>query len=279
MTQRPIQHSSNFSSSIQYIAPQYLIMTPAQPTAPAQSSIQACSDKLYKPQSTSYVQAMFDSIAPTYDLLNSLLSGGSHRAWESKLVGLLPDAPSAVCLDLCTGTGALIPKLTKRFSTVIGLDVSPRMLAIAKNRFGSLHKVSFTEGDAQDLRFMDDSFDRITVSYGIRNLPNYSRGIAEIRRVLKPGGFVGILEFGQPHSPLWRMLFNAYSASVVPVLGKLISGNGDAYAYLPKTASVFPCGKNFEKELIAQGLSPVKTIACMGGIAYIYLARKREESA
>lgn len=193
-------------------------------------------------------------------------------------MGILPDAPSALCLDLCTGTGALIPKLSKRFSTVIGLDVSPKMLAIAKRRFGSLHKVSFTEGDAQALGFTDNSFDRITVSYGIRNLPDYSRGIAEIRRVLKPGGFVGILEFGQPRSILWRILFNIYSASVVPILGKVISGNRDAYAYLPRTASVFPCGKDFENELLAQGLSPIKTISCMGGIAYIYLAQKSEEN-
>lgn len=245
---------------------------------PTLAQQKALSGQLYKPQSTPYVQAMFDNIAPTYDLLNSILSGGSHRVWESKLVDVLPDAPSALCLDLCTGTGALIPRLIKRFSTVVGLDVSPKMLAIAKKRFGSLHKVSFTEGDAQDLCFMDNSFDRITVAYGIRNLPDYSTGIAEIRRVLKPGGFVGILEFGQPRSPLWKMLFNAYSASVVPILGKMISGNGDAYAYLPKTASIFPCGANFEKELIAQGLSPIKTITCMGGIAYIYLAQKREEN-
>lgn len=234
--------------------------------------------RFYQPKDTPYVKAMFDSIAPTYDLLNSLLSVGSHRAWESKLVGLLPEAPSALCLDLCTGTGALIPKLTKRFSSVIGLDISPKMLAIAKKRFGSLHKVSFTEGDVQDLHFMDNSFDRITVSYGVRNLPDYPKGLAEIRRVLKPGGFVGILEFGQPTSTLWKTLFNAYSASVVPMLGKLVSGNGDAYTYLPKTSSIFPCGENFEKELIDQGLSPIKTISCMGGIAYIYLARKRAGS-
>ncbi len=229
----------------------------------------------HRPHSTQEVQRMFDSIAPTYDILNLMLSGGSHRRWESKLVDSLPEATSGICLDICTGTGALIPRLARRFSSVVGLDVSPNMLSIAKRKYGSMHKVSFIEADAQKLPFSDNCFDRITVAYGVRNLPDYRTGLKEIKRVLKPGGVVGILEFGQPSVPVWRQAFNLYSRTLMPLLGRIVSGDSHAYRYLPKTAAAFPCGKAFENDLIACGLSPTKTHSCLGGIAYIYVANKR----
>ena len=232
-----------------------------------------------RPTSTPEVRSMFDSIAKTYDLLNFVLSCGSHRAWESKLVKSLPELPSAKCLDLCTGTGALIPHLTKRFSSVVGLDISPQMLSIAKRKYGSWHKVSLIEADAQNLPFADNSFDRISIAYGIRNLPDYAKGLEEISRVLKPGGVVGILEFGQPTQWAWRYLFKFYSATVVPLLGSIISGNKHAYTYLPKTSASFPCGKRFEQKILAAGLAPIRTHKCMGGIAFIYTAQKISEVA
>lgn len=228
----------------------------------------------HKPHSTQEVQRMFDSIAPTYDILNLMLSAGSHKAWESKLVDSLPEAPSGTCLDICTGTGALIPRLVRRFSSVVGLDVSPKMLSIAKRKYGGMHKVSFIKADAQKLPFSDNCFDRITVAYGVRNLPDYLAGLKEIARVLKPGGVLGILEFGQPRLAVWRQAFNLYSRTLMPLLGRIISGNSHAYTYLPQTAAAFPCGDLFAKDLIACGLSPTKTHSCMGGIAYIYVAKK-----
>jgi demethylmenaquinone methyltransferase/2-methoxy-6-polyprenyl-1,4-benzoquinol methylase len=218
---------------------------------------------------------MFDAIAPRYDLLNFLLSGGLHRVWEKRLVRSLPVLERGVCLDLCTGTGALVPYLAPRYQQVCGVDISSQMLNRARQRFREISNVTWMEGDAQALSFDDGSFDVVTVAYGVRNWPERERGLREVCRVLRVGGYVGILEFGQPRNALWRALFSLYSRYVIPTIGGLLSGSRAAYEYLPKTSAVFPCGGAFEELLTSEGLTPLSTVPLAGGVAYVYVAVKR----
>lgn len=229
-----------------------------------------------RPESTREVRSMFDAIAPTYDLLNSVLSGGLHKIWEGALVRSLPNLNSARVLDLCTGTGAVASRLATRYESVVGADISPRMLDVARTRHSSIRNVSWVEADAQNLAFDDCSFDFVTVAYGVRNLPDLKVGLREMYRVVKVGGQVGILEFGRPQNVLWRGVFSWYSRCVIPLLGGAISGQRGAYEYLPTTAAAFPCGAQFEELLSDVGLVPIKTVSLMGGVAYIYIAARVE---
>jgi demethylmenaquinone methyltransferase/2-methoxy-6-polyprenyl-1,4-benzoquinol methylase len=237
---------------------------------PIQSSL-----SLDRPTSTARVRSMFDAIAARYDLLNTILSGGMHRVWEQRLVSSVPAIPDGVCLDLCTGTGALIPRLSSRYARVEGVDISPQMLERARVRWRTIGNVSWTEGDAQALECKDNTFDVVTVAYGVRNWPERERGLREITRVLKARGYVGILEFGQPTNRMWRSIFNFYSRSIIPFIGGLVSGNREAYEYLPKTSAAFPCGEAFAALLSEAGLEPVSISPLLGGVAFIYVAQKR----
>lgn len=228
----------------------------------------------HRPSHTDEVRSMFDAIAPTYDVLNSILSGGLHKIWEDRLVRGLPVNSTGRYLDLCTGTGALVPKLSSRCAEVVGADISPQMLQVARNRWRSISNVTWIEADAQALPFSDEVFDAISVAYGVRNLPKVELGLHEMRRVLKPGGAIGILEFGQPTNRVWRAMFALYSRYVIPLIGGLLSGDRAAYEYLPTTAAAFPCGEQFETLLRLNGFRPVKTVPLMGGVAFIYCAEK-----
>jgi demethylmenaquinone methyltransferase/2-methoxy-6-polyprenyl-1,4-benzoquinol methylase len=227
-----------------------------------------------RPESAAKVSAMFDTIAGRYDLLNTVLSCGMHKVWERKLIAQLPDTPQGECLDLCTGTGALIPSLKRRFGKIVGVDISPGMLAIARKRFGNDSNVELIEGDAQSLCFGNHSFDAVTVAYGVRNWPNFQLGLSEVHRVLKIGGCAAILEFGQPVGGIWAACFNLYSRYVIPAIGGLISGSRAPYEYLPKTAATFPCGESFVEILKQVGFRDVKAMPLFGGVAFIYLDRR-----
>ena len=226
------------------------------------------------PASTAGVRAMFDAIASRYDLLTTVLSCGMHRVWERRLVGSLPTSGNRRCLDLCTGTGALVPRLAKHFQEVVGLDISPQMLAVARKRWRSIANVTWVEGDAQKLAFAGAEFDAVTVAYGVRNWPDTVAGLAEVYRVLRPGGSVAILEFGQPRNKLWKWCFGLYSQWIIPMIGGWISGTRAPYEYLPRTSAVFPCGDRFVSILKDVGFSRVRQASLMGGVAFVYLASK-----
>lgn len=229
---------------------------------------------LDKPTSTGAVRAMFDKIAPTYDKLNLFLSLGINRLWERKLVRLLPKAPGGLCLDACTGTGALVPRLAPYFRGVVAVDISPQMLARGRKRCQGIDGCAWIESDAQDLPFADESFNAVSVSYGIRNLPSPEVGLRELQRVCATGGTIGVLEFGQPTLPIWKNIFEFYAKRVIPAIGEFFSGERGAYEYLPRTAAHFPCGEAFEDLLRRSGWSPRRTISLCGGVAYIYIADK-----
>jgi demethylmenaquinone methyltransferase/2-methoxy-6-polyprenyl-1,4-benzoquinol methylase len=229
----------------------------------------------HKPSDTAYVRSMFDSIAPTYDFLNTLLSGGMHKVWERKTVMSVPADLGGACLDLCTGTGALVPRLSKRFQFVCAADISPAMLDIGRRKHARLTNVEWVEANAQQLPFADNRFSAVTVAYGVRNLPEPDRGLREVWRVTKSGGHLAVLEFGRPQNPIWRALFDVYSKAVIPTLGALVSGNRTAYRYLPKTSAAFPCGSAFEQMLREAGWTPLSSTALCGGVAFVYQAVKQ----
>lgn len=243
------------------------------------SSPQPALSELDRPTHSSQVGAMFDSIAHRYDLLNWLLSGGMHKVWERRLVASLPRIEQGVCLDLCTGTGALVPALAERYARVVGVDISKQMLSVAQRRYARLSNVEWRHGDAQSLELASNSFDAVTVAYGVRNWPDREAGLREIARVLRIGGRVAILEFGQPRNAIWRGIFQIYSRYVIPLVGGALSGNRAAYEYLPKTSAVFPCGDAFAEMLSRAELVTERCVPLMGGIAFLYLAVKSAPTA
>jgi demethylmenaquinone methyltransferase/2-methoxy-6-polyprenyl-1,4-benzoquinol methylase len=220
------------------------------------------------------VQKMFSDIAPRYDLVNSVLSFGVHHYWRKVLVRLLPPSKDKIVLDLCTGTGDLLPILTKRFGKVMGADFCLPMLERAGKKLKSCPETKLIQADALNLPFNDESFDIVSVAFGVRNFENLERGLKEIHRVLKPGGSALILEFGQPGGIFFGPLYNFYSKFVMPNVGGLISGNKVAYEYLPETAKKFPCAENFNSILKSCRFSDTVYKSLTGGIAYCYSAKK-----
>ncbi|MBC8135066.1 MAG: bifunctional demethylmenaquinone methyltransferase/2-methoxy-6-polyprenyl-1,4-benzoquinol methylase UbiE [Fibrella sp.] len=191
-----------------------------------------------------YVREMFDAIAPTYDRLNSLLSGPLHHWWRRVAVGQAALKPGDHALDVCTGTGDLAFELLRAVGTtgqVDATDFSAPMLRLgeekarARNRPNILWQIA----DTQDLPFPEGAFDAVTVGFGIRNVADVPLGIREMARVVKPGGRVVILEFGQPTNPVFNKLYTWYSKHVMPMIGGLVSGRKAAYEYLPESVAAF----------------------------------------
>lgn len=223
----------------------------------------------------SRVREMFDSIAHRYDLGNSVLSFGIHHYWRKRLLALVPDSAQAAALDVCTGTGDLLPALRKKFGKVVGVDFCLPMLVCASRKSAiQMSNATLLQGDGLRLPFAENTFDCITVSFGVRNFANLQQGLAELLRVLKPGGSLLVLEFGQPTLPLFSHLYRWYSVWIMPRIGGLVTGNAAAYTYLPETARVFPCGDQFGGILRSTGFQPKKTLALTGGIAFAYHAEK-----
>jgi len=217
---------------------------------------------------------MFTNIAPRYDLLNAILSLGLHYLWQRKLVSLIPSSSGREkALDLCTGTGALVPDLANRFNEVFAVDLSEGMLLEARKRVIKGGKVNWIQGDAQNLSFEAETFDLVTIAYGARNFADLKVGLAEVARVLKPNGILLILEFGQPKNKIWRNTFAWYARHIIPILGGVISGDSAAYTYLPETIASFPSGEAFAAILKSVGLECDKIDSLCGGVGYIYRAR------
>jgi demethylmenaquinone methyltransferase/2-methoxy-6-polyprenyl-1,4-benzoquinol methylase len=222
------------------------------------------------------VRTMFGSIAQRYDLTNSVLSLGIHHAWRRALINLLPVSTNHSVLDLCTGTGNLLPLLQKRFGPVVGADFCMPMLIAGKNRFAGSGKEVFpvAQADGLSLPFAENTFDIVTVAFGVRNFEKVEVGLGEIRRVLKTGGHLLVLEFGQPKIPVWAQFYQFYSKHIMPLIGGLLTGNRHAYTYLPQTAKNFPCGDAFKALLERCGYSTIKAKSLTGGIAYVYDGQK-----
>lgn len=225
------------------------------------------------------VRSMFGSIAERYDLTNSVLSFGIHFLWRRSLLARLPHGPQLMALDLCTGTGDLLPELSRKYATVLGADFCLPMLRLAQRKLehkktlnGGKGAARLLQGDAMKLPLGDASVDVVTVAFGVRNFENLGKGLGEIRRVMKCGGTFAVLEFGQPEPGLFAALYRFYSDHVMPFIGGLITGQREAYTYLPQTAKEFPSGSTFEQRLCDAGFRIEQTKRLTGGIAYLYIA-------
>jgi demethylmenaquinone methyltransferase/2-methoxy-6-polyprenyl-1,4-benzoquinol methylase len=229
------------------------------------------------------VRTMFGSIASGYDRTNSLLSGGVHHLWRRAAIKALKLQPGQRILDCCTGTGDLAFAEAKalREGEVVGTDFTPEMIELAKVKAVGKPGAAtdFSVADATKLPFEDDVFDAATVSFGIRNVVEPIDGLREMTRVVKPGGRVLVLEFGQP-TGVFGLGFRVYSRFVMPLLGGLMTGNREAYEYLPRTSAAFPAGDDFVDTLLKPaGLELELAQPLTFGTAWVYVGRVPERSA
>jgi demethylmenaquinone methyltransferase/2-methoxy-6-polyprenyl-1,4-benzoquinol methylase len=222
----------------------------------------------------SRVSRMFDRIAPTYDLLNHLLSANVDRAWRRRTVAALGLTGSERCLDACTGTGDLaLALLEGGAAEVVGTDFAPEMVERAKAKAGG--RARFLVADTTRLPFPDARFDVATVGFGVRNLEDLDAGLSELARVLRPGGRLAVLEFSRPKNPAVRALYDLYFLLVLPVVGNLVSGGAEnAYAYLPRSVLAFPGPQALAARLRAAGFATVEATPLSMGIAHLHLATK-----
>jgi demethylmenaquinone methyltransferase/2-methoxy-6-polyprenyl-1,4-benzoquinol methylase len=199
------------------------------------------------------VQQMFDNIAHRYDFLNRFLSLGIDKGWRKKAITMLAEHKPKRILDVATGTADFaIATLKINPDEVIGVDISEGMLDIGRKKLAEqgIIKVRLETGDSEDLQFEDASFDAVIVAFGVRNFENLEKGLSEINRVLRPGGVAMILEFSKPKG-LFGLIFKIYNKTLLPLWGKLFSGDNAAYKYLPESVAAFPEGDEF-KEIMKQ---------------------------
>lgn len=221
------------------------------------------------------VRTMFASIADRYDAINTVLSFGIHHRWRKRAVRLSKAAPGDHVLDCATGTGDFAISFKKAVGEkghVVGTDFCAEMLAPAPVKAQKRKMdIEFSVADAMNLPFDDNRFDICSIAFGIRNVDDAEVSLREMARVVKPGGRVVVLEFGQPKG-LMGLPFRAYSKYVIPTIGGLLSGNREAYQYLPETSAAFPAGDRFVDLMMGTGkFADAKAHSLQSGIAYIYV--------
>lgn len=223
------------------------------------------------------VRDMFDAIAPKYDLLNHVLSMNIDKGWRRRVVKSVQSlAPSSI-LDIATGTGDLAIALKKRIpqAAVTGSDLSPEMLEVARGKIAARElNIELIVADAEKLPFHDESFDVITAAFGVRNFENTVVGLSQMRRVLRTGGTMIILEFSTPPPSLFAKVYRWYFRNVLPRIGRLVSKDSRAYSYLPESVDAFACGDNFVSLLREAGFQSATYKTLTGGVATIYNAVK-----
>ena len=224
------------------------------------------------------VRQMFDRISNQYDLINRIISGGVDVKWRKNLVTLLvPNKPEKI-LDVATGTGDLALALAKTKATeIVGIDISQGMLDIGKKKIKKSQwhkKIKMEIGDSEKISYPANSFDAVTVAFGVRNFENLDKGLLEIQRVLRPGGDLIILETAVPQKIILRQFYNFYTHFIIPIIGWLFSHDKYAYQYLSDSANAFPFGKAFNNILAKNGFIAIEDIPQTFGVASIYRAKK-----
>ena len=237
----------------------------------------------YKDQSKGkkeQVANMFNTISPQYDFLNHLLSGGIDIIWRKKAIKLLQNKGIKTMLDIATGTGDFaIEALKINPEKIVGVDISEGMLSVGIEKIkkmGLEKTIQLQKGDSEKLPFSDNSFDAVIVSFGVRNFENLQKGLSDMFRVTKPGGYCLILEFSNPRSFPMKQLYTFYSKYCLPFLGKMISKDPSAYTYLPESVKAFPDGPDFIQIFKSTGYSETKWIPMTGGICSIYIGQKQK---
>ena len=225
------------------------------------------------------VADMFDDIAYRYDFLNRFLSAGTDIRWRKKALGYLKDINPKKILDVATGTAdvAIMASALLKPDTITGIDISDGMLDIGRQKIvklGLQNSIELLNGDSEKINFEADSFDAVTVAFGVRNFQNLEKGLSEIYRVLRPGGKLVVLEFSKPKLPVIKSFYNLYMKTVAPGMGKLFSKNRSAYQYLDESIKKFPEGKNFTQILDNTGYHNIQSKALSLGICTIYCGQK-----
>lgn len=225
-----------------------------------------------------YVRRLFDIIAPRYDFLNHLLSLSLDVQWRKRAIDLLAPYKPRKILDVATGTADLAIEAARlRPAEIRGVDLSRKMLRLGSEKIarrGLQRLITLEEGSAEKLRYADGSYDAVTVAFGLRNFTSLDSGLAEIFRVLRPGGVVVILEFSRPRGVPFTHVYGFYCKRILPVVGGLLSGSRTGYDYLPSTVDQFPDGKELVGHLEAVGFSSPRYCPVTRGIATIYVADK-----
>ncbi len=219
---------------------------------------------------------MFGDIAPRYDLLNHLLSFSIDRYWRRRVLTKLRQRldKGALVLDLCTGTGDLALVLASHYR-VVGSDFAHPMLVLAREKTRKKRpEINLCEGDALALPFDEAVFGAVTIAFGLRNLADYSAGLAEMHRVLRPGGWLAVLEFSKPKLRVYREMYLFYFSRVLPKVGELISGRTGAYSYLYQSVSEFLDEEQMQKLLMQAGFECPRQFRLAGGIATLHLSAK-----
>ncbi|MDG4951134.1 bifunctional demethylmenaquinone methyltransferase/2-methoxy-6-polyprenyl-1,4-benzoquinol methylase UbiE [Weeksellaceae bacterium KMM 9724] len=225
------------------------------------------------------VEQMFDNISHRYDFLNRLLSVGIDVSWRKKVVKMVTETQPKTILDVATGTGDLAIALAKKNpqAKITGFDLSNGMLEHGRVKVAEKNltdQIEMIQGDAENMPFEDNTFDAITVAFGVRNFETLEKGLKEIHRVLKPGGKFVILEFSQPEQFPMKQLYNFYFKNILPVIGKTFSKDHRAYTYLPESVQAFPYGEKLNKILKSVNFLEPKDKKLTFGIASIYSCLK-----
>jgi demethylmenaquinone methyltransferase/2-methoxy-6-polyprenyl-1,4-benzoquinol methylase len=221
-----------------------------------------------------YIRDLFDTIVPTYDLLNRTLSGGVDTLWRRNIFRHLDAVRGKPVIDLCCGTGDLSKILSQKGAKVTSLDFSMNMLLKGRER-GAL-KGDTLQADASSMPVRDGSFRAATIAFGIRNIPDLDHFIQEVFRVLAPGGQFAILELVRPEDPMVRFFYNIYLERLLPLIGGVVSGKFSAYQYLAKTINTFVAPKALQVLLEKYGFTEVKHFPQTFGVSTIMVCRKKE---
>jgi demethylmenaquinone methyltransferase / 2-methoxy-6-polyprenyl-1,4-benzoquinol methylase len=225
-----------------------------------------------------YVRRLFATIADRYDLITVVLSYGQDRRWKRRLVEMAAPAAGTRALDLATGTGDLAFRLASAGARVVGLDVTPRMIELARRKsppdVGPRETPAFLIGDMMTLPFADGSFDLATAGYGLRNVPDLRAAIDEIHRVLRPEGTALSLDFNRPSNAFVRGVYLAYLNVAGGLLGWMLHGDPDTYRYIPASIRRYPGAEGVARLLAARGFERVECRPVLGGLMTIHVARK-----
>ena len=240
----------------------------------------ALPNKNSKQSKKDQVEEMFNNISPKYDLLNHLLSANIDKLWRKNAVKMLKPYSPGLILDIATGTGDFaIAATCIKGAKVVGIDISEGMLEVGRKKINKKKlndTIELIKADSENLPFDNNKFDAAIVGFGVRNFENLKTGLAEIKRVLKPGGVFYILEFSKPAKSPYKQIYQFYFIKILPFIGQMISRDSNAYTYLPESVNEFPDGERFLTILADVGFVKNKCFSQTFGIATIYEAHKLE---